>query len=142
MSPEKKLLVIGFVWPEPNSSAAGTRLMQIIDCFKNQGFTVVFASTASYSDYMVSLPDFSIQKHSIVLNDSSFDAFVSDLQPNVVLFDRFMVEEQFGWRVAENCPDAIRVLDTEDLHSLRLARQKAFKENKDFTIRMFNLKLK
>jgi hypothetical protein len=26
-----------------------------------------------------------------------------------VLFDRFMIEEQFGWRVAENCPDALRV---------------------------------
>jgi hypothetical protein len=36
-----------------------------------------------------------------------------------VLFDRFMIEEQFGWRVAENCPDALRVLDTEDLHCLR-----------------------
>lgn len=134
MNPEKKLLVIGFVWPEPNSSAAGTRLMQIIDCFKNEGFTVVFASTASDSDFMVSLSDFSIQKHSIVLNDSSFDAFVSDLQPNVVLFDRFMIEEQFGWRVAENCPNALRILDTEDLHALRLARQKAFKEKKELSI--------
>ena len=134
MHPEKKLLVIGFVWPEPNSSAAGTRLLQIMDCFKNEGFTIYFASTASDSDFMVSLADFSIQKHSIVLNDSSFDAFVSDLQPNVVLFDRFMVEEQFGWRVAENCPDALRILDTEDLHALRMARQKAFKEKKEFTI--------
>ena len=134
MHPEKKLLVIGFVWPEPNSSAAGTRLLQIMDCFKNEGFTVVFASTASDSDYMVSLSDFSIQKHNIVLNNSSFDAFVSDLQPQVVLFDRFMIEEQFGWRVAENCPDALRILDTEDLHALRLARQKAFKGKKEFTI--------
>jgi hypothetical protein len=33
-----------------------------------------------------------------------------------VLFDRFMMEEQFGWRVAENCPNALRILDTEDLH--------------------------
>jgi hypothetical protein len=34
-----------------------------------------------------------------------------------------MIEEQFGWRVAENCPNAVRILDTEDLHCLRLARQ-------------------
>jgi hypothetical protein len=40
-----------------------------------------------------------------------------------VLFDRFMMEEQFGWRVAEKCPNALRILDTEDLHCLRLARQ-------------------
>ena len=44
-----------------------------------------------------------------------------------------MMEEQFGWRVAENCPDALRLLDTEDLHCLRLARQKAFKENRHFS---------
>jgi glycosyltransferase involved in cell wall biosynthesis len=50
------------------------------------------------------------------------------------LFDRFMIEEQFGWRVAENCPNALRVLDTEDLHCLRLARQKAFQEKRQFSI--------
>jgi hypothetical protein len=51
--------------------------------------------------------------------------FVKQLQPSIVLFDRFMIEEQFGWRVAENCPNAVRILDTEDLHCLRLARQKS-----------------
>jgi glycosyltransferase involved in cell wall biosynthesis len=50
------------------------------------------------------------------------------------LFDRFMIEEQFGWRVAESCPDALRLLDTEDLHCLRLARQKAFKELRSFCL--------
>jgi glycosyltransferase involved in cell wall biosynthesis len=45
-----------------------------------------------------------------------------------------MIEEQFGWRVAENCPKAIRLLDTEDLHCLRTARQKAFKENRTFEL--------
>jgi hypothetical protein len=34
-----------------------------------------------------------------------------------------MIEEQFGWRVAENCPNAVRILDTEDLHCLRLAQK-------------------
>jgi hypothetical protein len=43
-----------------------------------------------------------------------------------------MIEEQFGWRVAENCPNAVRILDTEDLHCLRLARQKACKEKREF----------
>jgi hypothetical protein len=27
--------------------------------------------------------------------------FYKELNPSVVLFDRFMIEEQFGWRVAE-----------------------------------------
>ena len=44
------------------------------------------------------------------------------------MFDRFMVEEQFGWRVAEQCPNALRILDTEDLHCLRKGREKAIKD--------------
>jgi hypothetical protein len=37
------------------------------------------------------------------------------------------MEEQFGWRVAKVCPAAIRIIDTIDLHFLRLARQEAIK---------------
>jgi glycosyltransferase involved in cell wall biosynthesis len=73
-----------------------------------------------------------VEKAAIAINDSGFDEFVKALQPTIVMFDRFMVEEQFGWRLAEQCPNALRVLDTIDLHSLRLARQKAAKEQADF----------
>ena len=128
------LLIIGFVWPEPNSSAAGGRMMQLISLFKEQGYQITFASPALDSDFMVNLADFGVNKVTIELNDSSFDVFIRHLQPDIVLFDRFMMEEQFGWRVAENCPNAIRILDTEDLHCLRLARQKAFKENRIFQV--------
>ena len=129
----QKLLIIGFVWPEPNSSAAGGRMLQLISLFKAQGFGVTFASPAQNSDFMVDLQEYEVDKKSIELNNSSFDIFIKELNPSLVLFDRFMMEEQFGWRVAENCPDALRILDTEDLHCLRLARQKAFKEKRSFT---------
>jgi glycosyltransferase involved in cell wall biosynthesis len=133
MNQVQKLLIIGFVWPEPNSSAAGGRMMQLISLFKAQGFSITFASPAQDSDFMVDLQEYDVEKKSIELNNSSFDVFIKELNPDVVLFDRFMMEEQFGWRVAENCPDALRILDTEDLHCLRLARQKAFKENRSFS---------
>ncbi len=132
MNSIRKLLIIGFVWPEPNSSAAGGRMMQLITLFQEQGFKITFASPAQDSDFMIDLSQFDVEKKSISLNCSSFDSFVKDLNPNIVLFDRFMIEEQFGWRVAENCPEALRILDTEDLHCLRLARQKAFKKNRQF----------
>ena len=134
MNTNKRLLIIGFVWPEPNSSAAGGRMMQLISLFKKQDFVITFASPAQDSEFMVSLADFGVKKVEIALNDSSFDLFVKELQPDVVLFDRFMIEEQFGWRVAEHCPDAVRILDTEDLHCLRLARQNAFKANRKFEV--------
>lgn len=132
MNQIRKLLVIGFVWPEPNSSAAGGRMMQLISFFNNQGYQITFSSPALDSDFMVDLKDYNVDKKSIVLNCASFDLFIKDLNPDVVLFDRFMIEEQFGWRVAENCPNALRIIDTEDLHCLRLARQKAFKEHRNF----------
>ncbi len=134
MNQIKKLLIIGFVWPEPNSSAAGGRMMQLISIFKQNGFEITFASAAQDSDFMVDLSEFGVIKKSIELNSSSFDDFMAELHPDVVLFDRFMIEEQFGWRVTEKCPKAIRILDTEDLHCLRTARQKAFKENRTFEI--------
>ena len=134
MISNKRLLIIGFVWPEPNSSAAGGRMMQLITLFKKQGFAITFCSPAQDSDFMVDLADYGVDKVSVALNDPSFDTYIKELQPHVVVFDRFMIEEQFGWRVAEHCPEAIRILDTEDLHCLRLARQHAFKDKRTFEI--------
>jgi glycosyltransferase involved in cell wall biosynthesis len=134
MNQVRKLLIIGFVWPEPNSSAAGGRMIQLISFFKEQGYQITFSSPALDSDFMADLNEYGVDKKSIVLNCATFDIFIKELNPNIVLFDRFMMEEQFGWRVSENCPDALRILDTEDLHCLRLARQKAFKEKRNFKV--------
>jgi glycosyltransferase involved in cell wall biosynthesis len=131
-----KILIIGFVWPEPNSSAAGSRMMQLIELFHKQNLEVHFATTAAETTHMVNLNELGILAKQIQLNHDSFDEYVKGLQPNMVLFDRFMIEEQFGWRVAEQCPNAIRVLDTEDLHCLRKTRQEAFKKNIEFTTNM------
>jgi glycosyltransferase involved in cell wall biosynthesis len=56
-------------------------------------------------------------------NDPKFDEFILYYKPEVVIFDRFMIEEQFGWRVALHAPNALRILDTIDLHFLRVERQ-------------------
>ena len=127
----KKVLVIGFVWPEPSSSAAGKRMMQLISFLIEQECDITFASTAKKSEYTTNLEVLGIKSESIRVNDTGFDDFVQNLNPDLVLFDRFMTEEQFGWRVHEQCPGALRILDTEDLHSLRYAREKAFKNGDD-----------
>lgn len=127
------VLIIGKVWPEPNSSAAGARTLQLINLFIEQKWEVSFACAASESDYSYDLKSIGISSLYIVLNHSSFDDLVKKMQPNMVLFDRFTTEEQFGWRVAQNCPNCVRILDTIDLHCLRLARQEAVKQNRDFS---------
>lgn len=128
----KPVLIIGKVWPESRSSAAGSRMLQLIELFARNGFETHFASAASKSDYSDDLSARGVISHEIKLNDASFDLFVKSLNPAIVMFDRFMTEEQFGWRVTEQCPDTIRILDTEDLHSLRFTRQKSFKEGIPF----------
>jgi glycosyltransferase involved in cell wall biosynthesis len=134
MKTTQNILIIGFVWPEPNSSAAGTRMEQLLLLFKEWGWSVTFVTPALDSNFMVDLETIGVEKRTIALNCSSFDEFVQELNPSIVLFDRFLMEEQFGWRVAEYCPNALRILDTIDLHCLRLSRQKAFKEKRDFEI--------
>lgn len=130
MDSNKTLLIIGIVWPEPKSSAAGGRMLQLIDVFKELDYRIVFASASQESEFSFPLEDIYVEKENILLNDDSFDDFINQLNPDIVLFDRFMIEEQFGWRVSKSCPNTLKILDTEDLHSLRLARQKAFKEGK------------
>jgi len=130
----KKLLVIGFVWPEPKTTAAGNRMLQLLEAFLSYGYQTIFASTASKTTYSHDLIPMGVKEEQIQLNDSSFDDFVKGLNPDIVMFDRFMVEEQFGWRVAESCPKALRILNTEDLHSLREYRETCLKDPMGFCL--------
>lgn len=123
----QKILYLGYVWPEPNSSAAGGRTMAFLRLFRQQGWDVVFASAAALSEHRFDLATIGVAEQPITLNCDSFDAFVAAYQPDMVVFDRFFTEEQFGWRVEKHCPDALRVLDTCDLHSLRDARWRLLK---------------
>lgn len=134
MKNSKRLLIIGLVWPEPKSSAAGSRMMQLIELFQSDGFEITFVSAAQNLEFSEDLSAKKIATQTIELNSATFDEFVQKLNPTIVLFDRFISEEQFGWRVSEHCPDALKIVDTEDLHCLRLARQLAVKENRILTL--------
>ncbi|MCL1125624.1 glycosyltransferase family 4 protein [Shewanella surugensis] len=131
----KTLLVIGYVWPEPNSSAAGSRMLQLLNTFLQQGYQITYASPAQTSEHAIVLSELNIRAVNIEINDPRFDEFIIELQPNIVLFDRFMMEEQFAWRVEKHCPRALKILDTEDLHCLRFARQKMAKANPKMVIK-------
>ena len=126
----KHLVIIGTVFPEPNSTAAGKRMLQLIDFFQQEKFKVSFLSAASFSEHSFDLNSKEIEAYTIKLNDSSFENLIAELNPDIVVFDRFASEEQFGWKVSEICPNAVKILDTEDLHFLRKARETAFKQNR------------
>ena len=128
---DQHLFIICTVWPEPLSSAAGSRMMQLIRFFLDRSCRVTLACDAHQTGYSEDLSTYPIETVKIGLNDSGFDHQLRELRPSMVLFDRFMTEEKYGWRVAEQCPEAMRLLDTEDLHCLRKARQLALKKQQD-----------
>jgi O-antigen biosynthesis protein len=128
----KHLLIIGYVWVE-KTTGAGNRMLQLLNVFKNHNYAITFATPAQKTENSLNLTELGIEEKLIELNASSFDDFVKELEPDVVLFDRFMMEEQFGWRIAEHCPKALRVLDTEDLHFLRKVRHQQLKKGKQFS---------
>jgi O-antigen biosynthesis protein len=119
-----KLLWIGTVWPEPDASAAGSRTMCLLEACQQAGHEVRFVSPCQENLHQHALESRGIRTARLLPNDSAFDSYIAEYRPEIVCFDRFMIEEQFSWRVREHLPDALRVLDTVDLHSLRRERQR------------------
>lgn len=119
----RTLVVIGLHWPEPESTAAGLRMLQLLELFQSYGYAITYLSSGAATPHSFALSAIGVSAQRIAVNDAQFDTLISTLQPQVVLFDRFVAEEQFGWRVRAAVPEALTVLDTEDLHCLRKVRQ-------------------
>lgn len=119
-----RALLIGHRWPEPRSTAAGVRTHNVLEILRDEGWETHFATATPSRSERAELPA-DVAGHTIGLNDSGFDSWLAALAPEIVVLDRFYCEEQFGWRVRQTLPNALLVLDTVDLHFLRLARAKA-----------------
>ena len=118
-----KALLIAKHWPELDATAAGRRTFDILNAL--QDFEFHSASASNFNNHSSLLVSHNIQCHQIKLNDASFDQFIEALNPDIVIYDRFMIEEQYSWRVKTFCPNAMTILDTSDLHCLRQARKTA-----------------
>lgn len=133
-APKKRLLYLSSVWPEPRSSAAGVRTQQILETFQSDPTTrweICFVSPGQESRHSRSLVKQGIEIEQIPPNDSALQAKVMTFKPDVVIYDRFIVEEQYGWRVREAWPQAFEILDTQDLHSLRRNRGAKLQDQKE-----------
>ena len=136
MSNNRLVIVVPHL-PEPNSTAAGSRMMQLIKMFQEMNYKIHFCSTSAIRPEKVTDDLGRLEMKHIPVNDDAFDVWIQEVKPAHVLFDRFYVEEQFHWRVKKSAPEARTILDTEDLHFLRKARQRAMLndqsiENLDF----------
>ncbi len=99
--------------------------MRLLEVCQDAGYEVRFVSPCQENPHQHALESRGIRTAQLLPNDSAFDSYISEYKPDIVCFDRFMIEEQFSWRVREQVPNALRVLDTVDLHSLRRERQRS-----------------
>ncbi len=105
--------------------------MQLIEICRAAGHEVRVSSSCQDSTYRTQLERLGITTTCHVPNDSAFDQYLREYLPDIVFFDRFIIEEQFGWRVKNVLPDALRILDTIDLHALRRLRQAKVERGED-----------
>ncbi len=122
---ESRVIIFSTVWPEPSSSAAGVRQMQWVHLFLSMGYLVTLISPSklkSDQDWgTLQLPE-GVDILPMPLNRESVSEDLKRLNPEIVMFDRFILEEQFGPHVYPSCPDALILMETQDLHLVRRAR--------------------
>ncbi|KAG2528251.1 hypothetical protein BBO99_00003953 [Phytophthora kernoviae] len=126
---KKKVILAGSVWPERTSSAAGVRSADIISVLQERGYQVLCVSPSRLNDHTARLEE----EHDVrcVQADANMDAFqklLLESMPQLVVFDRFIAEEMYGWQAKKYAPEALRVLDLQDVHFLRRAREFAVKK--------------
>ena len=132
-------------WPDPNATAAGTRTNSLLRLFTSSDiFTSVhFGCGAKLPTHygktsIIDQEKLQVHWHRVKLNKyDEMKRILDKIELNhgpikAVIFDRFYTEEAFSFIVQEVCPHALRVLDMQDVHSLRIGRQgkvEAFDKN-------------
>lgn len=109
--------------------------MQWLELFHQKGDAVFYGTISSSTDHTDLLDNLVKDIVEIDLNNDSFNQVVKKINPSIVIYDRFTSEEQFGWRVREEIPNATHILETQDLHFLRESRQKNISIFNDITKR-------
>ena len=120
-------------WPEPNATAAGTRTASLLNHFaaNHQLFGSVHFGCGAPFKHQQQSSDFlsDVHLHHVKPNRTNEMAKLlhhiqTEYGPiSAVIFDRFYAEEAYSFHIREACPHAIRILDMQDVHSLRIGRQ-------------------
>ena len=119
--------VVFFVpaWPEVDGSAAGVRTARLAAAFQEWGCRVAFSSAASRTVHTERLESLGYRTFALPLNDAMEARHVLEAtEPDMAIFDRFYTEEALSHAVRSMRPRVLRMLDMQDCHALRLARQR------------------
>lgn len=128
------VLILSSLYPQPSASAAGVRTNYMIQqlCHDGDWRSIHYATGAAASDNKTveNLVHQGVKFHSIPPNQSLKMKQMLDGIPDLslVVFDRFYTEEAYSFHLYNHSPDAVRVLDMQDFHSLRQGRMELVKE--------------
>eukprot|EP01080_Neovahlkampfia_damariscottae_P002998 gene2998-5008_t len=119
-------------------SAAGVRTYKILELLKsldkNASITYITPQKEN-SGFARELKPFS-EAISIQINDSNlFKEKLQDINPTICVYDTFVSEEFYGWMVHENFPEALKILDTQDLRTLRKFRHKTILNDENISLK-------
>jgi len=122
-----RVAFVSWDWPERDASAAGVRTMAIADALRARGHDVVVLACAN-ADLVGRgkvIGEGYVATRVEANRGRATRAAFEDVNPDVVVFDRFIAEEAFGAIVRQEFPRCVRVLDMQDAHCVRRARQSA-----------------
>ncbi|QDZ23202.1 hypothetical protein A3770_09p57200 [Chloropicon primus] len=125
-SASASVLFFGAYWPDANASGAGVRTVALLEAFLGDWSyeAAHFASPNRENECSERLRDLGVRTVRCRMNRrDELEDLVSGVRPDVVVFDQFTSEEQYSWVVRSAAPDALRVLDMQDSHALRLWRE-------------------
>lgn len=93
------------------------------------GHHVIIASSAQNLEFKLKCDQLGYETKLFPMNDSSFEEWLSQYPIDFAFFDRYLTEEQYGGRLQKIQPECLRIVDTQDLHFLRRAREIELKKN-------------
>ena len=145
--PSTAVFIFSTVYPEPDASATGVRTSFLMEQLaKTPGISAIhYVSAKNRSKTRKRVgqekafqrleKEFGVQFHVVPPNKSNLTrnflkATVPDSNHMMVIFDRFYAEEMYSFHIHKSYPHAVKVLDMQDMHSLRWARQKTVEESR------------
>lgn len=135
-APTWHVLLLTYVWPDGQASAAGARTCAVLKHLRQRGMRCTVACAAkpdARSRQALNAVD--VEGARVLPNRSQWNrTMLEQWAPDVVVFDRYYAEEAWSHDVQAVAPQAMRILDTQDVHGLRGNRQRmAASGNTDVT---------
>lgn len=126
-----RLLFVYCMFPEPDTNAGGFRLFEIVKIFLNQGYSITFlAKYANHPRYRSALEDLGVEcicDLGTSLTDclAQFASFLRERAFDIAVFSHYFNYNTYAPYLQAFLPNCHLILDTVDLHFLRLQREAA-----------------